>query len=158
MRTKWFFRWSSIGIALLVMALASGAQRIDRHKGEIDVLDLGYLLNSQDLRILGEKLFFDQNLSTPPGQACAACHSPEVGWTGPDEQVNKSGGGVYPGAIHARFGNRKPNSAAYASLSPLFHAQQKKGNVQFVGGNFWDGRATGYKLGNPAATRRKGLF
>ena len=158
MRTKWFFRWSSIGIALLVMALASGAQRIDRHKGEIDVLDLGYLLNSQDLRILGEKLFFDQNLSTTPGQACAACHSPEVGWTGPDEQVNKSGGGVYPGAIHARFGNRKPNSAAYASLSPLFHAQQKKGNVQFVGGNFWDGRATGYKLGNPAADQAQGPF
>ena len=158
MRTKWFFRWSSIGIALLVMALASGAQRIDRHKGEIDVLDLGYLLNSQDLRILGEKLFFDQNLSTPPGQACAACHSPEAGWTGPDEQVNKSGGGVYPGAIHARFGNRKPNSAAYASLSPLFHAQQKKGNVQFVGGNFWDGRATGYKLGNPAADQAQGPF
>lgn len=25
---------------------------------------------------LGKKLFFDTNLSTPPGQACATCHVP----------------------------------------------------------------------------------
>ena len=37
-----------------------------------------------DLADLGEKLFFDARLSRPPGQSCAACHAPEVGWTGPD--------------------------------------------------------------------------
>ena len=25
---------------------------------------------------LGKKLFFDENLSTPPGQSCAVCHGP----------------------------------------------------------------------------------
>lgn len=77
------------------------------------------LLNNPVLQELGQKLFFDARLSTPEGQSCAACHGPDVGWTGPDEQVNK-GGGVYPGAVHTRFGNRKPNSAAYATFSPCF--------------------------------------
>src|SRR5512142_2197767 len=32
---------------------------------------------------LGKMLFFDQNLSSNNNQACAACHAPEVGFTGP---------------------------------------------------------------------------
>lgn len=115
------------------------------------------LLQNKELQSFGEKLFFDTSLSTPEGQSCAACHGPEVGWTGPDEVVNKTGG-VYPGAIHERYGNRKPNSSAYASLSPVFNAVIENGKVLFVGGNFWDGRATGYKLGNPAADQAQGPF
>ena len=124
---------------------------------EVKPLGLGQLFASKDLQLLGEKLFFDENLSDPEGQSCATCHGPEVGWTGPDEEVNKTGG-VYPGALHERYGNRKPNSSAYASLSPLFHAFIEDGKVVFAGGNFWDGRATGYKLGNPAADQAQGPF
>ena len=120
-------------------------------------MEIDRLLNNKDLQLFGEKLFFDTNLSTPEGQSCAACHGPEVGWTGPDEPVNKTGG-VYPGAVHERYGNRKPNSSAYASLSPVFHAVNEDGKVVFVGGNFWDGRATGQKLGNPAADQAQGPF
>src|SRR5512146_3253941 len=65
------------------------------------------------LSFLGQKLFFDTSLSGPPGQSCADCHAPAAGFTGPDEKVNR-GGAVYPGAVHERFGNRKPPSAAYA--------------------------------------------
>jgi cytochrome c peroxidase len=119
--------------------------------------DFAYLLDNKDLQLFGEKLFFDKTLSSPEGQECAACHGPNVGWTGPDEQVNKTGG-VYPGALHQRFGNRKPNSAAYASLSPLFYVFSEEGQVRFAGGNFWDGRATGHKLGNPAADQAQGPF
>jgi cytochrome c peroxidase len=115
------------------------------------------LLNNVDLQVFGEKLFFDTNLSNPAGQSCAACHSPETGWTGPDEFINKTGG-VYPGAVHERFGNRKPNSSAYATLSPVFHAFIEDGEVIFAGGNFWDGRATGLILGNPAADQAQGPF
>jgi len=122
------------------------------------ILDIGYLLNNKDLQAFGKKLFFDTNLSAPEGQSCAVCHGPEVGWTGPDEQVNKTGG-VYSGAVHERYGNRKPNSSAYASLSPAFHASVREdGKIIFAGGNFWDGRATGYKLGNPAADQAQGPF
>ncbi len=104
--------------------------------------------------LLGKKLFFDANLSTPTFQSCAVCHLPEVGWTGPDMMTNAHGA-VYEGAVKGRFGNRKPPSAAYATLSPIFH-QDSEGD--FVGGNFWDGRATGEHLGNPAADQALGPF
>lgn len=103
---------------------------------------------------LGKSIFFDTNLSINQNQACAACHGPEVGFTGPEADTN-AGGAVYEGSISGRFGNRKPPSAAYATLSPIFY-QDKKG--LFVGGNFWDGRATGEKLGNPAADQAQGPF
>jgi cytochrome c peroxidase len=103
---------------------------------------------------LGKSIFFDQNLSIKRNQSCAACHAPEAGWTGPENAINK-GGAVYEGSIPGRFGDRKPPSAAYATFSPIFHLD-KKG--LFVGGNFWDGRATGEKLGHPAADQAQGPF
>lgn len=103
---------------------------------------------------LGKKLFFDSDLSTPPGQSCSACHDPKAGWTGPDSSLN-SGGGVYKGAVPTRFGNRKPPSAAYAGDSPVLH-QDEEGN--FVGGMFWDGRASGEALADPLAEQAMGPF
>lgn len=103
---------------------------------------------------LGKSIFFDQNLSINQNQSCAVCHGPEAGWTGPISFFNEHGA-VYEGSIAGRFGDRKPPSAAYATLSPIFY-QDKKG--LFVGGNFWDGRATGEKLGNPAADQAQGPF
>jgi len=103
---------------------------------------------------LGKAIFFDQKLSIEGNQSCASCHGPEVGWTGPDSYTNE-GGAVYEGSITGRFGDRKPPSAAYAALSPIFHVDK---NGFFVGGNFWDGRATGEKLGNPAADQAQGPF
>jgi cytochrome c peroxidase len=103
---------------------------------------------------LGKDLFFD-NLSSPDWMSCATCHSPDVGWTGPIPGTNKHGA-VYRGAVPSRFGNRKPPSAAYATLSPVFHFDEAEG--LFIGGNFWDGRATGELLGNPAADQALGPF
>lgn len=103
---------------------------------------------------LGRSIFFDDNLSVNQNQSCAACHAPESGWTGPDAAVN-AGGSVYQGSIPGQFGDRKPPSSAYATQSPIFY-QDKKG--VFIGGNFWDGRATGEKLGNPAADQAQGPF
>ena len=103
---------------------------------------------------LGKAIFFDEDLSINRDQSCATCHAPQVGWTGPLSDINASGA-VYEGSISGRFGDRKPPSAAYATLSPIFY-QDKKG--LFVGGNFWDGRATGEKLGNPAADQAQGPF
>ena len=119
--------------------------------------DVSGLFDDRDLQSLGEKIFFDANLSTPSGQACAACHSPDVGWTGADEELNKAGS-VYAGADHVRFGNRKPNSSAYATLTPSFHAVREGNSIVCVGGDFWDGRATGWVLGNPAADQAAGPF
>jgi len=103
---------------------------------------------------LGKAIFFDADLSINNNLSCAGCHAPEVGFTGPISDINEHGA-VYEGSIAGSFGNRKPPSAAYATLSPVFH-MDKKG--LFTGGNFWDGRATGEKLGNPAADQAQGPF
>jgi cytochrome c peroxidase len=102
---------------------------------------------------LGKKLFFDTNLSTPAGQSCAVCHGPDVGWTGPDEDINEAGA-VYEGAVLGRFGDRKPPASAYAGDSPILHHDGTK----WVGGMFWDGRATGWTLGDPLAEQALGPF
>ncbi|MCP4158198.1 MAG: hypothetical protein GY757_61430, partial [bacterium] len=91
---------------------------------------------------LGKKLFFDTRLSEPEGQACAECHDPKAGWAGPDSKVNNTTG-IYPGALHPLFGNRKPPTAAYAGMSPKLHLEEED---TFVGGMFWDGRATGWDV------------
>jgi cytochrome c peroxidase len=56
--------------------------------------------------------------------------------------------------VPGRFGGRKPPSAAYASLAPLFTSSRNNAS----GGNFWDGRATGARRGNPAADQALGPF
>jgi len=103
---------------------------------------------------LGKSIFFDQNLSINSNQSCASCHSPLAGWTGGDSAIN-SHGAVYEGSIPGRFGNRKPPSAAYATQSPILHRMT---SGAFMGGNFWDGRATGEKLGSPTAEQAQGPF
>jgi len=104
---------------------------------------------------LGKFLLFDNNLSTPPGQSCAACHGPEVGFTGPISSIN-AGTAVYPGAVHTRFGNRKPPAASYGGDSPVLYYDGDEG--VWIGGTFWDGRATGWTLGDPLAEQAQGPF
>ena len=54
--------------------------------------------------------------------------------------------GVHPGAIPRLFGNRKTPTAAYNGDTPVLHFDEKL--RQWVGGLFFDGRATGEGL-NP---------
>lgn len=114
-------------------------------------------MSSPMLVQLGREIFFDEALSVNDNQSCASCHAPEAGWTGPTSAVN-AGPAIYEGSITGRFGNRKPPSSAYATQSPIFHRAGRGGNALFVGGNFWDGRATGERLGNPAADQALGPF
>ncbi|MHC5026091.1 MAG: cytochrome-c peroxidase [Planctomycetota bacterium] len=104
---------------------------------------------------LGKSLFFDRISQPMKHMSCATCHGSRVGWTGPVAGINLHGA-VYRGSVPRRFGNRKPPSVAYATFSPIFHLDEDTGN--FVGGNFWDGRATGERLGNPAADQALGPF
>jgi cytochrome c peroxidase len=104
---------------------------------------------------LGIILFFDTNLSSPKGQSCAGCHVAGVGFTGPDQAINR-GGAVYEGAVKGRFGNRKPSAASYAGDSPVLHFDKEEG--VWVGGMFWDGRATGKTLSDPLAEQAQGPF
>jgi len=38
-----------------------------------------------------KEIFLDKKLSINKNQACAACHAPEVGFTGPDSIINVMG-------------------------------------------------------------------
>lgn len=71
------------------------------------------------------------------------------------EELNRRGA-VYEGAVPVRFGNRKPPTTAYAGESPVLHHDDQQGD--WVGGLFWDGRATGWTLGDPLAEQAQGPF
>ena len=103
---------------------------------------------------LGKQVFFDKGLSMTGTQSCASCHAPDVGFSGPDEQFNRMG--AYPGALHGTFGKRKPQTAAYVGSSPILHVEVQGGTPTFVGGSFWDGRATGHRLNDPLAEQAQG--
>jgi len=117
---------------------------------------------------LGKQIFFDARLSEPVGvQSCASCHAPQVGFSGFGDipvggaaaaQGFKRGfvAGIGEGAIVGAFGNRKPPTAAYSNLVPpmVFDPADNA----FVGGLFWDGRATGARLGSTAAEQALGPF
>ena len=104
---------------------------------------------------LGSAIFVDRTLSLNRNQGCVNCHSPNTGWTGDIAEFNEHGA-AYEGSVKQRLGNRKPPSAAYATNSPVLYYDKKE--ELFIGGNFWDGRATGEKLGNPAADQAQGPF
>jgi len=125
------------GLACLLLAAASTSQALTAKQK------------------VGRSLFNDTNLSEPAGQPCAACHGRNVGWTGPHASVNLKGA-VYPGAFPGRFGNRKPPAAAYAGYSPRLHYVNS--TTGWVGGMFWDGRKTGYVLGDPLTEQAQGPF
>lgn len=108
------------------------------------------------LEQLGKSVFFDQRLSLGGNQSCATCHAPEFGWTG-DLAVVNAGPAVYEGSVKGLFGNRKPPTVAYA-MAPVLHTRVEEGETLFVGGNFWDGRATGERLGDPIADQAQGPF
>lgn len=103
--------------------------------------------------LLGKLIIFDKHLSVKQNQACASCHMSETGFTGPIDLVNRTTV-AYPGSVHSRYSDRKPQSYGYATLSPVLHYDANA--KDFVGGNFWDMRATGTRLGNPAAAQAQG--
>ncbi len=90
----------------------------------------------QKINALGKLLLFDKELSVNQNEACVFCHMPETGWTGPVSALNATTS-AYPGSVRTRFGQRNPQAYGYATQAP--------------GGNFWDMRASGLRLGSSAA-------
>ena len=99
--------------------------------------------------------FLTQSSRSLKASPAASCHAPEVGFTGPDAEINKAGA-VYEGAAKGRFGNRKPPASSYCGDSPVLHFDKKE--KVWVGGMFWDGRATGKRLKDPLAEQAQGPF
>ena len=115
------------------------------------------------IQLLGKLFIYDKSESPLGNIACATCHASYAGFTGGTTIFNATtvaqpGGvpilnAVSPGP-NVRFGNRKPPTYAYAPFAPILHYNATQGD--FYGGNFWDMRATGTRLANPAAEQAQG--
>jgi cytochrome c peroxidase len=115
------------------------------------------------MTLLGTAELYDKNLSVFRNVACTTCHVPETGFTGGSSFFNQTIV-AQPGSVaitnatdhhpNYRLSNRKPQSYGYAPFSPILHYNATQGS--FYGGNFWDFRATGLRLGNPAAEQAEG--
>jgi cytochrome c peroxidase len=78
---------------------------------------------------------------------------PETGFTGPVSALNATTVS-YPGSVRTRFSSRKPQTHTYVTFAPALHYNSSQGD--FVGGAFWDMRATGIRLNSPIADQAQG--
>jgi cytochrome c peroxidase len=114
-------------------------------------------------QLLGKVEIFDKSLSVNGNLACASCHDPAAGFTGASSLLNQTIV-AQPGSVHVtnaingapnyRISNRKPQAYPYMAFAPILHYNATQ--QDFYGGNFWDLRATGQRLGNPAAEQAQG--
>jgi cytochrome c peroxidase len=125
-------------VTLLVVAIVAGAATARPAKVS---------LKAQ----LGAAIAYDTDLSNPVGQSCADCHDPLAGFADPDKKYP-----VSEGATKGLFGGRNAPSWAYTAWSPVLYYDETEG--LWIGGMFWDGRATGWSLGMPLAEQAQGPF
>ena len=101
----------------------------------------GTEVETEALVALGELIYKDTNLSSPAGQSCASCHSPDAGFADPN-QMNPSS----IGADGFSFGERNAPTASYAAHIPTAQTVLRvplNGDdpvPTLIGGQFWDGR------------------
>ena len=105
------------------------------------------------VQTLGKLMNFDENISVFKNQACASCHMPYAGFSGPIPSVNLTMV-AFPGSFHFRAGKRTAQRYTYSPWFPVLQFNETQ--ALFFGGNFWDSRATGYLLQNPDAEQAQG--
>jgi cytochrome c peroxidase len=107
---------------------------------------------------LGKLEIFDPNLSVNNNLACSYCHDPAAGYGNGVPILSVFTGGSNPGSVPItvagaypdnRIAKRNPQSYVYSPYFPPLQYNITQGD--FYGGNFWDARATGYRLQNSAA-------
>jgi cytochrome c peroxidase len=178
MKTRYVF---AAGAAAIVLIAAATAPRSGRGDGatdsewipaaarkeiravemEIDRIEAESLDKSrsttldrfQQTTLLGKLIFHDRRLSVKSNESCSFCHMPETGFAGPVSALNQTTV-AYPGSIRTRFSGRRPQSHSYSSYAPVLHYNAGQGD--FVGGQFWDMRATGLHLDSPLAEQAQG--
>jgi cytochrome c peroxidase len=103
--------------------------------------------------LVGKVMNFDKNISPFKNRACGFCHMPYAGFSGSIPSVNLTMV-AYPGSFQFRAGKRTAQRYTYSPSFPVlnFNETQKA----FFGGNFWDSRATGYRLGSPDQEQAQG--
>jgi cytochrome c peroxidase len=95
------------------------------------------------VEVLGKLMNYDRNMSPGRNTACASCHMPYAGFSGPIPSVNLTMI-AYPGTFRFRAGKRTAQRYTYSPKYPVLQLYPDQGLL--FGGNFWDGRATGYLI------------
>ena len=118
---------------------------------------------SSQIQVLGKLALNDPSLSVDNNLACTFCHRPSAGFTNGSSFFNQTIV-ASPGSVpitnatgdgpNSRIAPRKPQTYGYAPFAPILTYNATQGD--FYGGNFWDMRATGIRLGNPAAEQAQG--
>jgi len=108
---------------------------------------------TSDLERLGMYLYKDTDLSFNGTQSCQNCHHPLAGFADRTNQLHPDTKVVSTGADGVSQGGRNAPGADYAGFSPILNQGE---DGQWVGGMFWDGRATGLVLGDPLAEQAQG--
>jgi cytochrome c peroxidase len=107
---------------------------------------------------LGQLEIFDPNLSVNNNVACSYCHDPAAGYGNGVSILSVFTGGTSLGSVpitvkgaypNNRIAKRNPQSYVYSAYFPPLQFNSTQGD--FYGGNFWDARATGFRLQNPGA-------
>lgn len=98
------------------------------------------------VEILGKLMNYDKTISPNENKACASCHMPYAGFSGPIPSVNLTMI-AYPSSAPFRAAKRTAQRYTYSSYFPPLQYDAEQG--LFFGGNFWDSRATGYLTRSP---------
>jgi cytochrome c peroxidase len=85
----------------------------------------------------GRRLFFEPQLSDPPGTSCASCHDPARAFSG-DNGSNRA---IARGSRSNMFGTRNAPTLMYLATSSGPGFSERDGKHVPSGGFFWDGRA-----------------
>jgi cytochrome c peroxidase len=105
------------------------------------------------LEQLGKIMYQDKEFSFNATQSCQTCHHHVSGFADPSNSRDPYSKVVSTGADGVSLGARNAPSTAYAGYSPVLHLAE---NGNYYGGMFWDGRATGSRLGDPLAEQAQG--
>ena len=117
---------------------------------------------------LGKLIYEDPAFSVNGNQSCQSCHHPNAQFSDPVNRISPMYRPVSEGSHAGLFGGRNAPPAAYAAYSPSLYYDDIEG--LFIGGLFWDGRATGRMdisgtgdlgagpTGDPLADQAKGPF
>ncbi len=102
---------------------------------------------------LGKIMYQDKDFSFNKTQSCQTCHHHMTGFTDPTNSRDPYYTVVSLGDDGVSVGGRNAPTAAYAGYSPIL---QQNTAGDYWGGMFWDGRATGWTLGDPLAEQAQG--
>src|SRR5258708_1844015 len=98
---------------------AQALQEIAQVEAEIDRVEAQAIerlatppdIQVQQLELLGKLMLYDKQLSVNRNEACAFCHMPETGFTGPVSELNRT-----TGSVRTRFSERKPQTYSLCAV------------------------------------------